>query len=373
MSTEDEPMKEVRKNFRISWYRCPIEPEKLRELTRRSDWKGLWQAVGHLALIAMTGVLTYFFFSRRIWLGFGLSLFAHSTFFAFLKSGNHELSHGTVFKTKWLNGFFLRLFDVLGWVDFHHYKMSHTYHHLYTLHPRGDREVVLPTTPSLHPLYLLQLFTFNIFGGELSFGIIPKIRSTVRLAVLGRFKSEWSDAIFADDQAEAKKKAVNWARFTLLFHISVIAVSIIFKLWLLPLLVTFGMFTGNWLRYFVGLPMHAGLRDNVPDFRKCVRTINIDPLSTFLYWRMNYHTEHHMFAAVPCYNLRKLQKVIASDMPKPRTLFQAWREMRTTWKRQQKEPGYQYDTPLPDSSSPGPEGSDSLSASLGDLESGTGE
>jgi len=32
--------------------------------------------------------------------------------------------------------------------------------------------------------------------------------------------------------------------------------------------------------------------------------------------------------AVPCYNLRKLNKVIAADLPERKSLLGAWREMR---------------------------------------------
>jgi fatty acid desaturase len=99
-----------------------------------------------------------------------------------------------------------------------------------------------------------------------------------------------------------------------------------------------------------------------------VRTITLDPITTFLYWRMNWHTEHHMFAAVPCYNLARLHREVAFDMPKPRTLIGAWREMRQTWKRQQQEPGYQFDTPLPERTEEKPSGADALETSLGDLD-----
>ena len=58
MGTAYEPLAEVRKSFRIPWYRCPVDREKLRELTTRSDLKGLYQALGHIALIAATGALT---------------------------------------------------------------------------------------------------------------------------------------------------------------------------------------------------------------------------------------------------------------------------------------------------------------------------
>ena len=169
------------------------------------------------------------------------------------------------------------------------------------------------------------------------------------------------------DQPEERKKSITWARTILLFHLALIVVSIVFKFWPLPLLITFAPFIANWWRYFVGIPMHTGLRDNVPDFRLCVRTILLDPFSQFIYWRMNWHTEHHMFAGVPCYNLKRLHETVAADMPKPRTLIGAWREMRQTWQKQQEDPSYQYTTPLPERQDEKAKKQDSLEGSLGDL------
>jgi fatty acid desaturase len=115
------------------------------------------------------------------------------------------------------------------------------------------------------------------------------------------------------------------------------------------------------------VPMHTGLRDNVNDFRLCVRSITIDPFTHFFYWRMNWHLEHHMFAAVPCYNLRRLYRTVSSDMPQPRTLLGSWREMRQIWKRQKKEPGYQFETPLPTRKQETSRKQDALESSIGDL------
>ena len=369
MSTEYEPMQQVRKNFRISWYRCPIERAKLRELTRRSDVRGAFQTVGHIVLLVITGAVTYYFFNQRIWIGFALSLFAHGTIYSFIAGlATHELAHGTIFKTKWLNGMFLPVFSIISWFNHHNYKMSHTYHHMYTIHPRGDREVELPVKPSLQPLHMLQLFTFNIFRGPepWSWPMIPVIGATLKLAFTSKFEKEWLETVF-EGQEEARKKAINWARWILVFHLVLLAVSIIFKLWMLPVLVTLAPFIANWWRYFVGAPMHTGLKNNVADFRLCVRTITLDPFSQFIYWRMNWHTEHHMFAAVPCYNLKNLYRAVAFDMPKPRTLIGAWQEMRQTWKKQQEDPGYQYETPLPEQEDGEKKRRDPLEASLGDL------
>jgi fatty acid desaturase len=369
MSKVYEPLQQVRKSFRIPWYRSPIEPASLKDLTRRSNLRGAFQTLGHIVLVAITGVATYYFFNHQIWVGFALLLFLHGTIYSFIPGlATHELAHGTVFRSKWLNSFFVRFLSLVSWMNFHDYKMSHTYHHLYTLHRRGDREVVLPGNPSLHPLFILQLLTLNVVGTPrepYSFPIVSYIGATVRLAFSGRFGKEWLEAVYAD-QEEARKKSVTWARLVLLFHVALIVVSIIFKLWMLPVLVSFAPFIANWLRYFVSVPMHTGLKDEVPDFRLCVRTITLDPFSQFIYWRMNWHMEHHMFAAIPCYNLRRLHTTVASDLPQTRSLVGAWREMRQIMKKQRKDPGYQYETPLPARKEKKAE-KDSLESSLGDL------
>ncbi len=370
MARKYEPLEKVRESLRIPWYRCPIEPARLRELTRRSDLRGFFQTLGHLVLLAITALATWYFFNHGIWVGFAVALFAHGTIYSFLSGlATHELSHGTVFRTKWLNGLFLRFFSLISWFNHHDYKMSHTYHHLYTLHPRGDREVVLPDAPNLHPLTLLQLFTFNVVGGRgepYSFPFVRNIVAITRLAISGRPRNEWIQAVY-EGQEGALRASVRWARLLVLFHLAVIAVSVVFRLWMLPVLITFAPCIANWWRYFVAVPMHTGLRDNVADFRLCVRTITLDPFSSFLYWRMNWHLEHHMFAAVPCYNLRALHRTVAPDMPKPRTLVGSWREMRQTWKRQQEDPAYQFDTPLPQPKGPKGRKQDSLESSIGDL------
>jgi hypothetical protein len=49
MNENHEPLREVRKSFEVAWYRCPIEPAALRELTGRSDQDPLSSSLGDLA------------------------------------------------------------------------------------------------------------------------------------------------------------------------------------------------------------------------------------------------------------------------------------------------------------------------------------
>lgn len=342
------PLSEVRKNLRVRWYRSPIEREEVQRLVQRSDLRGAFQAVGHIGLWLCTGTLTFIAAHNGNWPLALLGLFLHGTVGTFMRGvACHELGHGTVFKTKWLNKFFLRLYAICSLWNFHDYSMSHSFHHLYTLHPPVDPEIILPRRPSLHILYVLQLFTVNIFGGEESNGFIPTVRKIV-MTCFGRYEEEWLSELY-EEHPTAKARAVRWMRLVLLIHVIVAVAAIVSGYWMIAVLFSCHIFIGNWLKYFVGFPMHCGLRDNVPDFRLCVRTIRLNPISEFLYWHMNWHTEHHMFAAVPCYNLSELHGIVKDDMPVPRSLVGAWREMRDIWLRQQNDPDYQFTTPLPPS------------------------
>ena len=344
------PLADVRKTLRVEWYRCPIEHATLRELSKRNDLQGWLQAGGHLALVALSGTLTFLLWSQQQWLGCILMLFVHGTMASFFVGvAPHELGHGTVFRTKRLNKIFCYLFSLLGWFETFDYNTSHTYHHRYTLHPEGDREVLLPIKPTVGKTFLLQLFTINILtkrGRTLGNSLIGRIYSTFKSACGKDSSNEWINALHAD-QPDQHTNSVWWARFILAFHGTVVIVSISTGLWILALLISFAPFIANWASYFVGMPQHTGLMDKVPDFRKSVRSMTLIFPLEFLYWRMNWHCEHHMYAGVPCYNLKKLSKVIADDMPEPRTLRSAWREMLATWHRQEIDPAYQFDTPLP--------------------------
>ena len=343
-----KPMSEIRKELRIKWYRCPIDPTVLRELSKPSDLQGFQMALGHLGLWLLTGALSFYFAVEQLWLGFLLTIFLHGTVGTFFSAPHHELCHGTVFKTKRFNEIFLRIFSTLGLQNFHIYKMSHSYHHRFTLHRIADKEVVLPKTPSLKFLYLLQLFTFNITGGFESRGLFPTMRGLFRVAAdrMEQPYNEWGAELYAEFPEE-RLKAVHWARYLIAVHLSFALFAVLIGYPILILIVSLHPFIGNWLRYFVGAPMHCGLRSDVSDFRKCVRTITLDPISEFLYWHMNWHLEHHMFAAVPCYNLKKLYEAVAEDMPKPRTLISSWQEMLKVVKQQEADPAYEFDTPVP--------------------------
>ena len=103
---------EMTKNQRkINWYRCPLPRETLAAFNQRSDFWGLLQTLGHLGLLAATGAGAWYAAEHLALPWLLLILFFHGTFYAFLLNGFHELCHSTVFKSKFLNYFFLRVFS----------------------------------------------------------------------------------------------------------------------------------------------------------------------------------------------------------------------------------------------------------------------
>jgi fatty acid desaturase len=283
----------------VGWYRSHVPREVMQSLNRRSDFKAFLQAGGHLGLVAVTGAIIWMASERVSAWALLPMLFVYGTFYAFLLNGSHELSHNTVFRTRALNAFFLRLFCFLGWRNHVMFWTSHAQHHKFTLYPPNDLEVALPIPLTLR--------------GFLKFGIVDVGRfwSTLKLTVrlsLGRLEGRWEHHLFPETASAAKRELVYWSRFLLVGHAAIVGLAFAYDLWLLPVLITFGQFYGGWLRYLCNNTQHAGLQDNVPDFRRCCRTVILNPFVQFLYWQMNFHIEHHMYAAVPCYNLGKLHR-----------------------------------------------------------------
>lgn len=350
------PLSEVRKSLRVSWYRCPIEPRDLRQLLQRSDLEGFKQAGGHLALWIATGSLVYMAWMNSAWVWLLPTLFLHGVVSSFFSgTAPHELGHGTVFKTPWLNSFFLYLFSFISWWDPFDYASSHTYHHRYTLHPKADRENLLPLSPIAGPFTVVQLLTINVFGEKgRTFGK-GGLLSTIYVTVLAAMRkigptsipsNEWLNAIHQDQPAQFEKSVV-WSRLLLVFHGAVFFGSLLSGQWIFIFIISTSSFTAKIFSHLVGMTQHCGLKENDTDFRQSTRSIVLNPLLEFLYWRMNWHTEHHMFAGVPCYNLKKLHYLVRDDMPRPRTLREAWLEMTQTWRIQQHDPAYFHNTEVP--------------------------
>ncbi|VGO12760.1 hypothetical protein PDESU_01314 [Pontiella desulfatans] len=320
-------------NERIKWYRTPVEKTVMQELLKRNDARGLAQCLSIIALSIATGSLAYYSFHHWPWWITVATVYIHGVFYTFAgdHAAIHELSHGTPFKTKALNEFFIKLFAFCSWINYVQYRTSHMQHHQVTVHTDRDLEVQLPWTVSR--LEWLGYWTVDVKR------MIEKIGYIVRHS-FGNLHTEWEHRLFPESDFKLRKKLFGWARVVLVGQLALAGIFMATGQWFLLLLFTFAPYIGSILAWAVTVPQHAGLPPDVPDFRMNCRSVKVDPFTRFLHWQMDYHVEHHMFAGVPFFNLKKLRKVIELDIPAYEGLLATWKKLLPVMRKQRTDPSF---------------------------------
>lgn len=346
-----------RTDAKINWYRTKIDKKLLGELMKTSDLRGLTQVICQLSLFCVTGFLSYSaaqIVSTTNWFWsvpmVAVALFLHGTGGPFMGLvAVHELCHKTPFRTKALNEFFLKLYAFISWSDYVWFRPSHVKHHQLTVHEDSDGEVVLPQTISLkHWKFWLGLLSWDPMVTWTTLKITYE-RAMGQILSGDRGKDPaWYQHILAEDNLRLRKEHRNWSRILLVGHAILAGAFIVTGNWFLIVVFTFGTQYCAWLGFLCGVPQHFGLSPNVPDWRLCCRTYTCSWLPAFYYWNMQYHVEHHMFPAVPFYNLPNLRKALIHDLPfAPHGLWNTWSHMLTVHKAQIADPSYTFVPELP--------------------------
>jgi len=214
------------------------------------------------------------------------------------------------------------------------WRWSHARHHSDTIIVGRDPEIAVPRPPNIRHLI------FSFWGLR----VIPSYFQHILLHSAGRLTPE--ERTYIPD-SESPKVFLR-ARICLLIYMGVVGLAIYERSILPLLLIGLPTLYGSWLTPIYGYTQHAGLAENVLDHRLNCRTIYMDPINRFLYWNMNYHTEHHMFPLVPYHNLPRLHELVVVDMPTPYSgLIEAWREIIPAVLRQVKDPAYHIKRKLP--------------------------
>jgi fatty acid desaturase len=330
---------EQRQPAAIDWYRSPLPPGAMKALHERSNFQGAVQTLGFLAAYLAPAAAAIWSAGHGPWWLTVMCVFLQGMVGSFMINAVHELGHGTVFRTRELNVFFTHLFAFFGWVNHETFQSSHIRHHRYTLHPPDDLEVTLPIRIVIRRIFLTGFFDPS--------PIWNTVRNMARIAC-GRFEGEWELTLYPATAPEKRAVPVRWARAQFAGHAAIAVVSAFGHWWIVPLLFSLPVFCGSWLLQLCNDTQHIGLQDNVSDFRLCCRTFTLNPVTRFLYWQMNYHIEHHMYAAVPCYNLDRLHRLIRHDLPPcPHGLVEVWKEIASIQARQAVDPTYQHRAAIP--------------------------
>jgi fatty acid desaturase len=344
MESEDRDAKD------IPWYRIPVPREDLRQFTQKSDFRGWIQACSFLLIFLATTSIAFYFFWMKMWAAMVIACYLHSLFHQMIgmSAAVHELNHGTVFKTRRINEFFYKLFCFLTWNNPVHFRASHQLHHQYTVYRNLDKEVVQePAKKTMNWVNYVSWLTFD-------FKWFWTLVSTNFLHVIGKGNVDffsWNPLFAGTDPR--RKKMIRWARCALFSYVALTAVFAVLHLWVLIYIVIFGNFFATILGRLTSAIQHTGLKEDTPDWRLVCHTVKVNPLIGFLYWNMNYHIEHHMYAAVPWYNLSRFHKAIEKDLPVgPKSFIGGLRLILSIKKKQKVNPDFIYVPEFPETAAP---------------------
>ena len=319
------------------WYHTDVSRKDMKELMKRSDAPAIRDTIiwlGLMVVFAAGAIWTWpSLWSIPFFLAYGV-LYGSAT-----DSRWHECSHGTAFKTPWMNDVVYQIACFMIMRNPVTWRWSHTRHHTDTYIVGLDPEIAVMRPPVLAKAVL------NVFGVLDSWNAMKAMVINAAGIITAQEKayvpqSEWI-------------KLIRVARIWFLIYAATIALAFSLNSWLPILLVGTPRLYGAWHHIMTGLMQHGGLADDVLDHRMNSRTVHINPVSRFIYWNMNYHVEHHMFPMVPYHALPKLHKLIAHDLPAPNTsIWDAYKQILPAWGRQLRGEDYFLVRELPATAKP---------------------
>ncbi len=275
--------------------RSLIAPDRLRALMQRSDLAGVLQLGSHLAALAATGT--------ALWLTWGtfwaLPLFMlHGVLLNFLYAGQHELSHATVFRTKWPNELFGRLIGFLMIFPRDFDWIQHSAHHQWTQNWEKDGELV--REPYTLGSYLLWLSGITYW--------ITRVTRLVRFA-----RGIVLEPYIRPDQHAL---VIREARLHLAGYAAIAVLSLAAQSWAAVILWLAPMLLMKPVHQLQNTIEHLGL-SHENDILRNTRSTRTNAVLRWLCWQMPYHTAHHAFPSVPFWRLKALDAELKGNGAEP--------------------------------------------------------
>ena len=268
-----------------------VPGDVLRRLYLPSDWAGVKQTGGHLALLIAGGWLVLA--TRGTW-WLAPALLLQAVFVNSLFGAMHESVHYGSFRTRWaanLLAFFSGAAILNNGCFYRHY---HTAHHRYTQDPDRDPELITVQPPRTWGAYLLRA------------SALPFLYLRARDIFLIPFGVQGS-LPYIEESAWPEIRM--WSRFQLALYAALLGGSIalhttvVLWVWFLPLLIGLPL-----LRLY--LVCEHTLCPFSDDGFANTRTTLCNPVLRFLMWNLPYHAEHHLFPSIAFHNLPEAHQLL---------------------------------------------------------------
>ncbi|MGJ8571656.1 MAG: fatty acid desaturase family protein [Hoeflea sp.] len=265
--------------------------EQRRELTRKSDFRGLAHLALHFGLIGLTAALIIM--RAPFW---PVLMLLQGILLVFLFTLLHEASHETPFRSRWLNTAAAHVSGYLILLPPRWFRYFHFAHHRHTQIPGKDPELAEPK-PGTWTEYIRYVSGIPVW--------ISHFKTLVH-NVAGRCDDEYVPA--GKRNAMRDEARIMLALYLTLFLGSIaLGTTVLILVWVVPLLLG-----QPFLRLYL-LAEH-GRCAFVANMLENSRTTFTNAAVRRLAWNMPYHAEHHAYPTVPFYKLPDLHKLTAEHL-----------------------------------------------------------
>jgi fatty acid desaturase len=262
-----------------------LATDTLKQLNTRSTSQGLLRLTAHFLILGLSGYLWSSYVGHN-WVIALPALFVYGFGLAAMFAPLHESSHRTAFAHNTLNDGVCWLAGLLSFYNSAFFRRYHKWHHRYAQDPEKDPELSDPVPQTIGE-YLVMLSGLPWWWGKL------KTHTQVALGQLDPFP-------FIPEVARAeviRSTRLQLAVYAIAILLSALAHQPWFLMgWLLPLAV------GQPILRFILLAEHTGCSYDRNPFTNTRSTLTLLPLQ-FLMWNMPFHAEHHLYPAIPFYQL----------------------------------------------------------------------
>jgi fatty acid desaturase len=284
-----------------------------KQLTRRNDWIGLSYLGTHLGAIGVSGTGIYLTAGTLFMIPM---MFVHGILLACLFAPMHECSHGTAFRTRWLNEAVYWFVSLIYIIQPTWYRYRHAVHHTYTQIQGMDPAMVLPS-PTTWRHYCEQLLGWRLWT---TFPVV------ITKHALGRMRPQDSWYVPKQDLP----RIYGEARIMLVVYGTVAGLAVFFGsfapliYWIIPRIL------GEPLQRAWRIAEHKGC-DEGPDVRTNTRSTRTGAIMRRLCWNMPYHSEHHVCPQVPFFALPELNRLVGNELkPMGDSLWAVDKDVRRT-------------------------------------------
>ncbi|MEM7044544.1 MAG: fatty acid desaturase [Pseudomonadota bacterium] len=266
-----------------------VPSDDLKRLRQRSDRPGLMFLAGHILALSVTGWLVAILLESAWVLP---AMFVHGVVIVHLFAPFHEATHGTAFRSRWLNRSVAWATGLALQLPPTHFTLEHAAHHKYTQDPIRDPERI-PEAYSIKG-YLWFATAISYFRGNF-----------LNLFNHARGNFTEMERTFIPPNSFARVQREAWIIWSV--YLGVTVLSIVFQSWAAVIYWLLPRVIGEPVMRIIRMSEH-GACPLIPDMLRNTRTVvTLTPLR-WLNWNNAHHAEHHAMPAIPFHALPKLHE-----------------------------------------------------------------